>query len=419
MATKRDSRLNGINPLSYIGDNATSPPNITTDTRSPTVNNRKNFIVGDIWINRATAPQEIWILASLKSGVATWIQLNSSFTATNFKCDTGTAIPVANIINILGDSIGTTTTAVGNTITIETPDYTDHSLLLGGGVGGGINSLGAAIDGQIPIGSTGADPVLGTITGGTGIDVTNGAGSITVDADATLATSYACDAGSAVPAANTLNVLGGNGLDTSGAGSTVTVNGPTYVSDSGSAVPSGGNININGAGSISTSAAGNSITITGSGAASSSISSFNAKYESISGFVNVVGSTFYYFGADTIMTETFDVGSDFYPGDGAGAPAVFTAPQDGRYLLQTKGWYHTNGTGAYEITTVIETTTDLYYHHDYFTGTVFGSYGVTVVDGMTAGDTAKVKVRITGPASSFSIEGSALYAFSWFSGSLI
>ncbi len=44
-----------------------------------------------------------------------------------------------------------------------------------------VKSLGAATNGQIPIGSTGSDPVLTTITGTAGeIDVTNGAGSITL-----------------------------------------------------------------------------------------------------------------------------------------------------------------------------------------------------------------------------------------------
>ena len=56
---------------------------------------------------------------------------------------------------------------------------TDHGILLGSGTGA-ITPLGAASNGQLPIGSTGADPVLATLTAGTGITVTNGAGSITI-----------------------------------------------------------------------------------------------------------------------------------------------------------------------------------------------------------------------------------------------
>lgn len=57
---------------------------------------------------------------------------------------------------------------------------TQHSLLVGG-ASSAITSLGSATNGQIPIGSTGNDPVLATITAGTGISISNGAGTITVN----------------------------------------------------------------------------------------------------------------------------------------------------------------------------------------------------------------------------------------------
>lgn len=56
---------------------------------------------------------------------------------------------------------------------------TAHSLQVGNGTGN-VVQLGAATNGQLPIGSTGADPVLATITAGAGISITNGAGSITI-----------------------------------------------------------------------------------------------------------------------------------------------------------------------------------------------------------------------------------------------
>lgn len=58
---------------------------------------------------------------------------------------------------------------------------TQHSLLLGGANSHTINNLGVATDGQLPIGSSGADPVLATLTAGTGISITNAAGSITIN----------------------------------------------------------------------------------------------------------------------------------------------------------------------------------------------------------------------------------------------
>jgi len=58
--------------------------------------------------------------------------------------------------------------------------FTDHGILLGSGTGA-ITPLGAAANGQLPIGSVGADPTLATLTGTANqITVTNGAGSITL-----------------------------------------------------------------------------------------------------------------------------------------------------------------------------------------------------------------------------------------------
>jgi hypothetical protein len=57
---------------------------------------------------------------------------------------------------------------------------TDHAILLGSGTGA-ITPLGPGTNGQIPIGSTGADPVMAAITGTTNrVTVTNGAGTITL-----------------------------------------------------------------------------------------------------------------------------------------------------------------------------------------------------------------------------------------------
>ena len=59
---------------------------------------------------------------------------------------------------------------------------TDHGIMLGSGTTA-VTPLGVATDGQIPIGSSGADPVLAAITPGDGIDVTNAAGAITIAVD--------------------------------------------------------------------------------------------------------------------------------------------------------------------------------------------------------------------------------------------
>ena len=58
---------------------------------------------------------------------------------------------------------------------------TQHSTLIGGAANA-VVSLGVATNGQLVVGSTGAQPVLATLTAGAGIGVTNAAGAITVAA---------------------------------------------------------------------------------------------------------------------------------------------------------------------------------------------------------------------------------------------
>ena len=117
-----------------------------------------------------------WIVTSQPPGVITL--------AGNSGTATGTTITVN------GGTTGLTTSASGSTLSLTgtltvgnggtgAASFTAHSLLLGQSTSA-ITALGAATDGQIPIGSTGADPVLATITAGSGVSVTNAAGSITI-----------------------------------------------------------------------------------------------------------------------------------------------------------------------------------------------------------------------------------------------
>ena len=66
--------------------------------------------------------------------------------------------------------------------TMNSSSLTTHSLLIGGANSHTINSLGVASNGQLAIGSTGADPVLATLSAGTGVSIVNTAGAITINA---------------------------------------------------------------------------------------------------------------------------------------------------------------------------------------------------------------------------------------------
>lgn len=96
--------VNGVNPLSYGGVQATTPPQLLYMHRDPTTNDSKNVIIGTFWIysNYPASPKvyKLWQLVDLTGGVATWIQLYPVNAGDlKFITDSGTAAPVAGIIN--------------------------------------------------------------------------------------------------------------------------------------------------------------------------------------------------------------------------------------------------------------------------------------------------------------------------------
>ena len=97
---------------------------------------------------------------------------------TQFVTESGTATPAGNVLNVFAGS-NLTTTGSGNTVTVLLTNLLTNSLVVGGS-SSSFTNLGVATNGQLPIGSTGAPPVLSTLTAGTGVTITNGAGSITI-----------------------------------------------------------------------------------------------------------------------------------------------------------------------------------------------------------------------------------------------
>ena len=83
-------------------------------------------------------------------------------------------MPTNNSINISSSGI----VNYNGAGTFSAITVTDHSILVGA-ASNGITSI-ALTNGQLAIGSTGADPVASTLTAGTGVSITNAAGSITV-----------------------------------------------------------------------------------------------------------------------------------------------------------------------------------------------------------------------------------------------
>lgn len=119
----------------------------------------------------------------------------------------GAVPPTAGNINTVGDAV--LITGTGNpgtsTITYSVVDGNAGQLIIGGG-------------------GAGAQWADLTSTNGT-IVITPGVNTLDIDVVNTIADQYDTDAGSAVPALGILNILGTNGITTSGAGNTVTIDG--------------------------------------------------------------------------------------------------------------------------------------------------------------------------------------------------
>lgn len=117
------------------------------------------------------------------------------------------------------------------------------------------------------------------------------------------------------------------------------------------------------------------------------------------------GGAPYLLGNATAFTEIYDVGNNFYPGDGAGTPASFTAPSDGKYYLSFR--VNVFRTTAMETLRLLQAslkiiTTARTYQNistvSYISGSTssisIASHELGIVADMSAGDTATFSVSI-------------------------
>jgi len=205
-------------------------------------------------INAGSIVGRVDHIVDIDAGVGTAIAIISGTVDINVSLiDTDTAYNIAGASSILrlfcNEIIGTRTVTGGATSKVWVPPT-------------------EMLDGELVIGSTGVDPVVSTLTAGTNINITNGAGSITVnssseftddvfrildDGDNTkelafecspittstvrtwtvddrdidfdeVATTYTTDSGNATASGGTITFAGGTNVTTSGSGSTVTIN---------------------------------------------------------------------------------------------------------------------------------------------------------------------------------------------------
>jgi len=151
----------------------------------------------------------------------------NTLTVTAFQSTTsqeGTVTLATNAQAIAGTNTANAITP--SNLTAKLGTQTAHSLAVFEGSTAALTALGAATNGQLPIGSTGADPVLANITssGGT-ITITNGAGTINLDVTAgtgVVETLTGNSGGALSPTAGNINTLGTGSITIAGAGSTLT-----------------------------------------------------------------------------------------------------------------------------------------------------------------------------------------------------
>ncbi len=140
---------------------------------------------------------------------------------TTFNADVGSATPAADILIVTGGN-NIATSGAGNTLTIDVDGTTNNALQMGN-ASGSLTSLAVGTDGQVLIGATAAASAFATLTSvDASIVFTPGANTLDLSAGGMFADTFTTDSGNAIPAAGILNVLGGDNLNTTGAGNTVT-----------------------------------------------------------------------------------------------------------------------------------------------------------------------------------------------------
>jgi hypothetical protein len=179
--------MSGKDPLpqaqAYQGVKSTNPPNLIKSIRAPTTNDFK-YPIGTLWINTVTSTSYQLVKAP---GVWAILGTNTGGDIQTLTGGSGGAIlPTLGNITLAGTANQIATIGAGSTITFSligpyTPaTYTAHGVLLGEGTSS-IVATTAGTNGQVLLGSTGADPAFGTITTTTGVAFTTGAGSLAID----------------------------------------------------------------------------------------------------------------------------------------------------------------------------------------------------------------------------------------------
>jgi len=194
------------------------------------------------------------------------LTISGATEAGTFTADSGSATPAAGVIVMKGGS-NISTSGATNVVTYNVSGTTNHAVQIGN-VGGSLTSLAVGTNGQVLIGSTGADPAFSTLTstGGT-IAFTPGAHTLNLETSGTVNTITGNTGGAISPTAGNINIVGSGAITVTGnpGTSTLTISGATdassFPTDSGTAVPAAGALTIHGTHGLNTSGAGSTVTV--------------------------------------------------------------------------------------------------------------------------------------------------------------
>lgn len=383
--------------------------------------------------------------------------------------DSGTANAVGGKIDLSGGT-NIFTTATADVVSVFLDDNPDIpgtltlSMLASAGVlmtnGSGVFSTNTGTDGQVLV-SGGTAPIWANLTSSdASITITNGPNTINLETAAVpgLSTLTADDANTATPTLGKIDLLGdGIAINTSAGGDTLLVALDSNPEITGtltlSPLTTAGIVGTNGSGVANSSkgtdgqvligggtsptwaniTAGSDITVV-NGANTIAVDTTATIPTGSESFMAYQPSTYeagqavvYYLGDAVVLTEAFDTGSNFYPGDGAGSEAVYTAPVDGIYYFQY------NHVSVFvvppappppapidpPVDVVIETTNyDFkYYSLDVLIRDNITAANVTVTTHLDAGDTVKFWSSVDFEHAG--VRGDATDAYTYVSGYLI
>lgn len=435
------TKLTGLNPLSYVGVEPSSPPQLVRFNRAPT-NRDFGFNIGDLWL--VEEPNEVWMLLRKPQNVAFWALIYpqaGSGGISLIHTDAGDVVPDVNgEIGIQGGEninvgvSGPNIVIVNLNRTIQWPTTntsgTEGVIYLGGdrflhnfGDGGvndfntflgidsgnftlGVNALSNTGIGAITLRDI-TDGRRNTALGSQALsDITIGDNNIGIGYNSGTNVITGSDnihignPGASADADSDVIRIGVEGTQTqafmagiSGVNTTTTNN--TFVMNVGTDGQLGETHLISSDASVTilqtTDGSGNNaidFTTSGGGAGGNP---FAFSYVQVGDSASFAPHTDYNMGSAVALTKLFDVGNNFFPGDGVGSAAFFTAPVTGKYFFEFLFFAATSITNQSVINFTTQINTSLRMYNQRALGDVASVKDYTLVTDMNMGDTAEFK----------------------------